>query len=258
MNEKVFDISFRNLQLRISTNVKEGNDEWVLCLHGIQSNKELFTDLLKQDFIQKYSVVAIDFVGFGDSSKPEDFSYDIADQAEVCKKIIEQLGIKKLHIIGHSLGGMVGTQLFNLLDEKVVSFINLEGNLVYRDAGLSREVAECSFEEFQNKYDRIKNEIRNFDEISSQKRNKWLGEIPDFVFYKTCKSIIEWSKKGVLLKTFVGAKVKKLFVYGEKNKNKAQRLPDSIEKAEIPNSGHFMLLDNPNVCYGVIHQFLRG
>ncbi len=258
MDEKVFDIPFGNLQLKISAFIKDNPGEWILFLHGIQSNKKLFNELIGQDFLQKYSILIIDFVGFGNSSKPEDFSYDIADQTKVCKKIIEQLGIKKLHLIGHSLGGIVGTLLLELLKDKVISFINLEGNLVYEDAGLSREVAEYSFEEFNNKYEQIKNDIRNSSQSSAEKRGEWLQQIPDYVFYKTCRSIIEWSKKEILFKTFVESKVKKLFVYGDQNKEKADKLPDSIEKAEIPNSGHFMLLDNPTICSQLIRKFLSN
>jgi len=148
--------------------------------------------------------LVIDFVGFGKSSKPKDFSYDIKDQAEICKQIINLLKIEKLHIIGHSMGGMIGTLLLNSLKDKVFSFVNLEGNLILKNCGTSLNVARHSFKEFREKqYDLIKSRIEESSEPSANYRIKWTRQIPDYVFYKASKSIVNWSKSRKLYTLFI-------------------------------------------------------
>src|SRR5256885_7765798 len=104
LSEQTFTVSYKGSPLQVSSFFQERSSEYILCLHGIQSNKELFTPFLQQKFLAAYSILALDCIGFGNSSKPEDFSYDVEDQAHIIKKIVKQVAIKKLHIIGHSLG----------------------------------------------------------------------------------------------------------------------------------------------------------
>lgn len=74
-------------ELKVAAHVEHRGPDRLLCLHGIQSNKNLFEGLLSQPFLSSFSLLALDFIGFGESSKPADFSYDIRDQANtVCRK----------------------------------------------------------------------------------------------------------------------------------------------------------------------------
>jgi len=256
---KIIKIKHNKKDLNISCNLREKTKEWILCLHGLQSNKQLFDKIFTIPFFDKYSLLAIDFVGFGKSSKPMNFSYDIKEQAEICKKIIKQLKIEKMHIIGHSMGGMIGTILLKSLSNKIVSFVNMEGNLVFEDKGTSAKVSNYSFEEFKEKqYDILKSRIKKSNETSANYRSKWNKLIPDFVFYKASKSIVEWSKSRKLLDLFIKSKNKKLYIYGEKNSNKTTSSLHAIELEKISNAGHFMILDNPNECYDKIIKFLSN
>lgn len=237
--------------VRVSVFVKRRSSKWLVCLHGIQSNKGLFVDLFKQSFLDDFSLLSIDFVGFGDSDKPQDFSYDIQDQAKIVEQIIKDLNIQELYLIGHSLGGMVGILLLNPLRNVIKSFINAEGNMVYADCGLSKDVADYNFEDFRNYgYEKVKKGIND------NRRTEAIKKVPDFVFYKTSISVVDWAKSEKLLKSFKDSLVKKMFLYGDKNSEKANILPDSTEKAEVLNAGHFMLVDNPEGCYENIRRFL--
>jgi pimeloyl-ACP methyl ester carboxylesterase len=239
------------MDLKNAANIKHSGSEWLLCLHGLQSNKELFDEFLSEPFLSQYSLLVPDFIGFGASPKPIDFSYDVQEQAYIIEKLVKQLSIQKLNIVGHSLGGMVAILLLNPLKDIINSFVNMEGNLVLSDCGPSKEIATYSFDTFKNtKYDEIKSDIKN------SKRAQWLAQTPDFVFYKTSQSIVAWSSSGKLLDEFQNASCRKLFIYGSENSKKAASLKPGIELAEIPKSGHFMLQDNPEACFKTIKQFL--
>ncbi|MDB5179045.1 MAG: hypothetical protein JWN01_988 [Patescibacteria group bacterium] len=250
LENRAITVRFKGQGLKVSVLMARRSDEWVVALHGVQSNGELFADLFQQEFLAGYSLLAISFVGFGDSGKPEDFSYDVQDQAGVVKLVLDELGVKRLHLIGHSLGGMVGTLLLKQLGGRVMSFSNLEGNLVLADCGASKDVAQLSLGKFeQTGYAQMKDKVKGSGEKSASFRSRWLEMIPAFVFYKTSVSIVEWSQSEKLLGLFNGSEVRRLFIYGEKNAYKAEVVSDLVEKAEIPGAGHFMLLDDPAACY---------
>ncbi len=245
---QTFDISYAE--------VKRGGTT-VICLHGLQSNKEMFAPM--QDLFErkKFSTIAIDFIGFGKSSKPLDFSYDVEDQAGIIDKVFEKLRLQKFCILGHSMGGMVGTMLLKSWRSSLLEFVNMEGNFVLEDCGASLPVSQMSFEEFSQKwYPEFLASLETSAEPGAKDRRKWLRSTPDYVFYKTSKSIVDWSRSEKLLPMFTESPVQKSFFYGEKNARKREVLPASIPTSKIPNAGHFMFADNPEETLRAIDDFL--
>jgi pimeloyl-ACP methyl ester carboxylesterase len=232
-------------------------NQWIVALHGIQTNSVMFEPLFAQSFTSRYSLLAIDLIGFGESDKPEDFSYTVEDQAKVVMQVLDLLGIEQMHVIGHSLGGMIGTLLLPELGSRAESFANLESNLVASDCGASKEAVKFSIEEFEStEYHRIKASIDSSGEPSAASRSKWLQMIPAMVFYKTSISIVEWSTSEKLREIFNTSTVRRLYMYGSKNAAKAKSVTESVKKVEIPNAGHFMLIDQPHACHDALKDFI--
>src|ERR1017187_10431756 len=105
LDQKHIEVEFNGHNLSVATLIAKRQNIWIVALHGIQSNKALFEPFFSQPFALEYSSLAIDFLGFGDSAKPETFSYSVEDQAIIVKNVLDQLGIEQIHLIGHSLGG---------------------------------------------------------------------------------------------------------------------------------------------------------
>lgn len=258
MKEKFINIEYRGSTLQILSSLHDkSTDEWVVCFHGLQSCKDIFDPLLVRPFFQRYSTLAIDFVGFGGSSKPEDFTYDLQDQANICELVIKKIGIKKMHIIGHSMGGMIGTLLLKPLSENILSFVNVEGNLIFDHCGLSLDVLQNSFDEFRSAgYERMKSTLRIADGHGSAMRRVWTDLIPDVAFYKTSSSIVAWATSEKLLSIFLESTQRKLYVYGEDCSSKISRFSDVVDCAEISHASHFMMFDNPEGYATCIEDFL--
>ena len=257
METRHFKLSYGQQVYDIAAHVHEGSETWIMCLHGIQSNKGLFDELLAQPFLDDYSLVAPDLVGFGDSSKPYDFSYDLQGQAGICAQLATTLGIKKIFLIGHSLGGMVATLLLQELEDKVQGIVSLEGNFTLQDAGASQDIANQSLDDFRDKgFQNLKSSIATSGEASAASRLQWLESSPDYVVYKSAQSIVKWSETGKLLGQFADTPAKKLYGYGQKNAAKAARIPASIPQVAIPNSSHFMLVDQPAATFQALRDFL--
>lgn len=256
MKEINISVNFNNQNYIVAAHIRQVSDEWIVCLHGIKSNKALFDEIFSRQYFKKYSILTLDFIGFGNSSKPDDFSYDVKDQAEIVVEAIEQLNIKKLHIIGHSLGGMVGTLLLERVNHKIIKFVNMEGNLVFEDCGLSKKVVHKSFEEFKSAfYPKMKSDLRSSNAIGADKKQIWIESTPDYAFYKSSQSIVSWSKSEKLKEIYNNSSIKKLFIYGDKNTYKVTSVTTG-SLAKINNAGHAMLLDNPQECWKKIEEFM--
>jgi pimeloyl-ACP methyl ester carboxylesterase len=170
-------------------------------------------------------------------------------------EVFNLLEIRKAVIVGHSLGGMIGVLLLKPLSEILSGFVNMEGNLVLSDCGASLEVAGAEFLDFQARlYSSLKQEVLQ----DCPKRALWLDDIPDYVFYASSQSIVEWSKSEKLLALFGESQCCSLYVYGDRNKEKLLTVPNHISTCQINNSGHFMLLDNPNSTYACLEGFLAS
>jgi pimeloyl-ACP methyl ester carboxylesterase len=84
-----------------------GSGEPVLLVHGITTYSFIWRKIIPL-LAADYEVLAIDLLGCGDSDKPVNMSYAIKDQAKRLKEFVATLGIRKLHFVGHDLGGGMG------------------------------------------------------------------------------------------------------------------------------------------------------
>ncbi|TXI10582.1 MAG: alpha/beta fold hydrolase [Rhizobium sp.] len=83
-----------------------GTGEPLVLLHGFGADKENFTRVAKF-LTPHYRVVIPDLPGFGESSKPADADYGIDAQVERVHAFVQQLGLKKVHLGGSSMGGNI-------------------------------------------------------------------------------------------------------------------------------------------------------
>ena len=83
-----------------------GQGQPVLLLHGFGADKDNFTRVAKY-LTTRFRVIAPDLPGFGESGKPADGSYSIAEQVERVHAFAQSLGFKTVHIGGSSMGGEI-------------------------------------------------------------------------------------------------------------------------------------------------------
>lgn len=79
--------------------------ETVLLIHGFGADKSTWL-WFARPLTERYHVIAIDLPGFGSSERPHG-SYDVGTQAERLAAFIDALGIRRLHLAGHSMGGHI-------------------------------------------------------------------------------------------------------------------------------------------------------
>lgn len=263
----MIEINHRGLELNICERFKPGKKGCLFFIHGLGCSKDSFKDVWNFNEFEDYSVLTFDMPGFGDSSKPSDFSYSMQDQAEVCRQIIEKLRIDKIHLIVHSMGGAVGLILSSMIYDRLESFINLEGNLLSTDCTISRKASGRSQEAFESVvYDKMKQDLAILagKDVSGAADValwlKWLSKTPAHVFYRSARSLIQWSDSGKLFETFIALEKRTYYVFGEKNRDipSVSKLRENNQQlVSIPSAGHFMML-NSGVFYPELARMIRG
>ena len=82
----------------------------VLLLHGLGATKSSFFETAAA-LSPHHRVHAIDFPGFGWSSKPHLAPYSARWFAETVVQVMDQLGIEQAHLVGNSMGGRVAIEV---------------------------------------------------------------------------------------------------------------------------------------------------
>ncbi|MFH2140238.1 MAG: alpha/beta fold hydrolase [Pseudomonadota bacterium] len=87
--------------------VDEGSGEVILFLHGNPAWSFLYRKQIKH-LSPHYRCIAPDYLGFGLSDKPYDWSYLPEDHAKYIEAFIEHLGLKDITLVVNDWGGPIG------------------------------------------------------------------------------------------------------------------------------------------------------
>jgi len=112
-------------------NPGNANGKSVMLFHGKNFGGYYWTDVIRALTGKGYRVVVPDQVGFGKSSKPF-IHYSFHQLARFNKQLLDTLGIQKVTILGHSMGGMLATR-FTLMFHGMVEKLLLEDPIGLED-----------------------------------------------------------------------------------------------------------------------------
>ena len=87
-----------------------GSGPDVILLHGLGATKASMFETAGA-LSSRYRVHALDFPGFGSSSKPAVAPYNADWFAGIVLKVMDELGIDRAHIVGNSMGGRVALEV---------------------------------------------------------------------------------------------------------------------------------------------------
>jgi esterase len=81
---------------------------WIMLIHGLFGSLDNLSALRRQ-FTESFQVLSIDLPDHGKSAFTQTFSFEY--YAELISELVASLNIKRLNIVGHSLGGKVAMRL---------------------------------------------------------------------------------------------------------------------------------------------------
>ena len=107
------------------------NGKTVILFHGKNFGGYYWTDVINALTAKGYRVIVPDQIGFGRSSKPF-IHYSFHEFARYNKQLLDTLGVQKVIVLGHSMGGMLATR-FTLMYPNVVEKLLLEDPIGLED-----------------------------------------------------------------------------------------------------------------------------
>ncbi len=99
----------------------DGVGEVTLLLHGFPSSSFDYHKIWDA-LSEKFPLLAYDMIGYGFSAKPANFNYTTFDQADLLQSLLEDQGIRKIHILAHDYGNTITQELLARAEEDRLNF----------------------------------------------------------------------------------------------------------------------------------------
>jgi pimeloyl-ACP methyl ester carboxylesterase len=256
------------------------NGRTVVLFHGMNFGGFYFSGPIDALRREGFRVVVPDQIGFGRSSKAI-IPYNFHDMALNSRKLLTSLGITKVSIVGHSMGGMLATRFaasFPDITEKAVIYnpIGLSDPRYERpwrsaDEAYKATMAQTNDQRWAAFYQNIR---RYFPSPGA-----WKPEYEQYVrilYAPTLSS--EWPRLAMVRSIYQQMlyldpvdydwpkiKVKTLVIGGDKDgpdfPARAKHIAETIPGAELvllPNLGHVPHLEAPEVFLRELMKFLKS
>ena len=110
-----------------------GDGPAVLFIHGILGSQRQWAHLVDK-LDEDHRVIVPDLFGHGDSAKPTG-DYSLSAHAATMRDLLDHLGIERVTLVGHSLGGGIAMQFYYLFPDRVDRLV------LVSSGGLGREVS---------------------------------------------------------------------------------------------------------------------
>jgi len=117
----------------------EGSGEAILLLHGIAGSSDTWRSLIGP-LSSSYRVVAPDLLGHGNSTKPRS-DYSLGALSVLVRDVLDELGIGRATLVGHSLGGGISMQFVYQHPEYVRRLVLINSGGLGPDVGMPLRLA---------------------------------------------------------------------------------------------------------------------
>jgi len=144
MNESYLKIN--DLYLYYRCNDIKPNRKSLLFVHGLGDSGLSFEDVYKDKRFENYNLVVPDHIGYGRSSSASDKN-DYSYQSHVNRlwKLIEELKLNNIILVGHSMGGDLTTLLCQSDKMGLIKkYVNIEGDITQFDLTISKAAVQAN------------------------------------------------------------------------------------------------------------------
>ncbi len=97
----------------------------ILLMHGLTGNAHAFDGLVEAGLSSQHQLISVDLRGRGLSDKPSK-GYSISTHASDIISLLDELGIEKIHLGGHSFGAFLGLYLAKHYPDRVDKLLMLD------------------------------------------------------------------------------------------------------------------------------------
>ncbi|MBN8209443.1 2-succinyl-6-hydroxy-2,4-cyclohexadiene-1-carboxylate synthase [Bacillus sp. NTK071] len=254
---------------------KKGEGETVLLLHGFTGSSSNWAPFIDK-WSSSFQVIAVDLIGHGKSSKPDDYScYTMETMSRYLRILLDHLNVDKVHLLGYSMGGRLGLW-FAIQYPLMIKSLILESSSpglftlrerderVRKDHALANRIKKRGISEFvqfwetiplfasqKNLHESVQSEIRK-----QRLRNSEIGLANSLLGMGTGAQPSYWSelehlKFPVLL---MAGELDQKFVLIAKQMEKSLSQADFVQ---INDVGHTIHVEEPQIFDKMVVAFLK-
>ncbi|MEX3957458.1 alpha/beta fold hydrolase [Trinickia sp. EG282A] len=254
-----FRLNVDGTALDVSAIHRDGDKSPIVFLHGFGSTKEDYADIVRHAAFDGYPFIAYDAPGCGETRCADLSQISIPFLVKTARALLEQVGFDRFHLIGHSMGGLTSLMLAHQQPERVLSFVDIEGNIAPEDCFLSRQITDHPRDDAERIFDDFIERTRHAPAYASalyaaSLRHKVRAGAVSGIF----RSMVDLSDNGDLMNKFLGLPFPRMFMYGEQNASLSYLShirEQGVMLAEIPDCGHFPMYSNPVLMWNAIAEF---
>ena len=233
----------------------------LVFLHGFGSTKEDYADAALHPILADYRILALDAPGFGGSTCSDAAVLSMDCLVAVVEAVCDHYEIGPFHLCGHSMGGLAAVLLAHATPDRVLSLVNIEGNLVSEDCFLSRQILDSGETDPAAFLARLRDHSWSVPQAGFPLYAAGLvGKTARAAVAPILRSMVHHSEHSDLMGTFLALPCPKMFMHGAQNRDLPYlgRLQErGVVVAEIGNAGHFPMYSNPQETVSRIAAFLR-
>ena len=252
-------LTVEGVRLNIATLHRDGVLAPIVFLHGFGSTKEDYADIVQQAAFAGHPFVAYDAPGCGESQCGDLSRICIPFLLKTALQVLEHFGIERFHLVGHSMGGLTALMLAHQCPDRVLSFVDIEGNIAPEDCFLSRQIVDYPADDPEVFFAAFIERARHAPAYASalysaSLRHKVRAGAVRGIF----ESMVDLSDNADLMGKFIGLPCPRMFMYGEQNASLSY-LPhiqaQGVRLASIAQCGHFPMYSNPIAMWQQIADF---
>lgn len=239
---------------RLTAWQRETSSEALLVMiHGLGCSKQSFAGAWAQPEFRDWSLLAPDLPGFGRAPKPADYSYDLQQQARVLASLLDQRASRRVHLVGHSMGGTLALLLPERILSRLEALVLVEPRLLAASCSVAAEASRIAEADFERQF------MQGFRRrVGTDSRVAFDADHADpLAFQRSASSLVRWAGSGEMLPRFSRLPCPAWFVYGSDNRHLAElrELP-AAQTVAIAGAAHFPMHDNPALFYTTLAGLL--
>ncbi|MEM9524183.1 MAG: alpha/beta hydrolase [Pseudomonadota bacterium] len=261
MDILTLELTVEGVSVRLACLRKDGGCAPLVCLHGFGSTKEDYADLAMHPRFKDRPVILWDAPGCGASEIGDPDALSIPMLMKVALAACDALKVERFHMSGHSMGGLTALVLAHENRHRILSFMDIEGNIAPEDCFLSRQIIDHPSDSPQGFAEGFIKRVRHREEYGCALYAAALPiKVRDTSYKPIFTSMVALSDTAPLMDMFTGLPCPRAFIYGEQNRHLSylDDLPTKgVEVIEIPHAGHFPMYSNPPALWAAMADFLE-
>lgn len=233
-----------------------GEGESLLWVHGLGESSLCFQRVVRE--LPQYKHWLVDLPGYGRA--PWEPAYSLEAAALSLVEILELVG--PCLVIGHSMGGVIGTLLCERFPERVRAFINVDGNISLGDCGYSRPISSQSLPSFiRSGHQELLDELYQIGQSDQAHRGYYVSmnmACPQTVYLHS-QQLVQLSKSEKMAQRMAALSLPNAYIAGAPD-GAAPRSLELLKEAgvrleKVQPSGHWPFIDQPESFAEMVSVF---